>query len=440
MNNTITQPNGYSIKYLVQNNLSLVLNTALVFTVLLVYLPVFSNQFQLGWDDQVIVINDYTSDGLQLSNLWAILTEFYEGQYAPVNQLSYTLLHALFGYNPFYFHAFGVLIHSINVLLTFGLITQVLKAGDRFDDNQRKIIAFTTALLMALHPFLVESVAWISASKILLYAFFYLLALRYYLRYIASKKISYYLITALMFIISFGAKEQAVTLPICLLLIDVVCRRDLKTKQVWLEKLPLFVLSLFFGYITMLSQSAEGVGALSGKPGYPFYQNIAYASYALTEYWVKCVIPVKLSHTYFFPNAIGDAVPIRFWMYPLLLIIVGVSFTDFWKRKWILFGIVFFLVHLGVVIHLIPMSRLAIIADRYVYIAAIGVFFLIGLCVNHVIQKGRYKHLLLTLGLVYVVSLAAYAHQYSKKWHDSDRLKVEFKSLFDRYQKENYKK
>ncbi|MFD2146940.1 hypothetical protein [Mucilaginibacter antarcticus] len=302
MNNTIAQPNGYSVKYLLQNNLSLLLNTALLVAILLVYLPVLSNQFQLEWDDQVIVINDYTSGGLGLSNLWGILTEFYEGQYAPVNQLSYTLLYSAFGYNPACFHAFGVLIHSLNVLLVFSLIKQILKASNKFDDNQRYIIAFTTALLMAIHPFLVESVAWVSASKILLYALFYLLGLHYYLLYIKSKKISHYLMTVVMFIISFGAKEQAVILPVCLLLIDIVFNRDMKTKQVWLEKLPLFILSLLFGYITILSQSVAGVGVLSDKAGHPFHHNIAYASYAITEYWVKSIIPVKLANVYFFPT------------------------------------------------------------------------------------------------------------------------------------------
>ena len=59
---------------------------------ILIYSPVFSHEFQNKWDDQWVAINHYTEGGLNLHNLWIIVSEFYHGQYAPVNQLYYTLL------------------------------------------------------------------------------------------------------------------------------------------------------------------------------------------------------------------------------------------------------------------------------------------------------------------------------------------------------------
>jgi hypothetical protein len=59
----------------------------LILACLLAYFPTFYNQFQDFWDDQWVVMNDYTVDGFTLKNLQKILTEFYHGQYAPVNQL-----------------------------------------------------------------------------------------------------------------------------------------------------------------------------------------------------------------------------------------------------------------------------------------------------------------------------------------------------------------
>ena len=235
-------------------------------------------------------------------------------------------------YNPFMFHSAGLLIHIINVLLVYFLIKKLLYRTRRFEDVSMQRIAFLTALLVGIHPFLVEAVAWIAASKILLYACFYLIALHCYLNYTASFKIKYYLLTLLFFIIPFGGKEQAVTLPVCLLLVDYALSRDLLNKKVWIEKIPFFSLSIFFGVITMLSQADTGDGVLSDSKVYPFHQNIVFASYSLFEYFTKCLIPIKLSYIYPFPNVIGEPLLARFLIYPFVLIVLAITFWNFLKQ------------------------------------------------------------------------------------------------------------
>jgi hypothetical protein len=73
---------------------------ALGLAVFAVYFPALSNGFLMLWDDQWVVINSYTYHGLAPDNLWRILTEFYHGQYAPLNQFYYTCLYSAFGLNP----------------------------------------------------------------------------------------------------------------------------------------------------------------------------------------------------------------------------------------------------------------------------------------------------------------------------------------------------
>jgi hypothetical protein len=407
----------------------------LVSLTLLVYFPVFSHQFQTHWDDQWVVINPYTENGLNPQNLWAILTEFYKGQYAPLNQLSYTILYAAFGYSPFWFHLTGVVLHVCNVLLTYFLIRNILVQSGSVKQRSIAGISFITAAIMALHPLLVESVAWISASKILIYSFFYLIGLHFYLRYLSSYKIAYYLLAILFFVFSFGGKEQAVTFPVCLLLLDYAVNRNLKNKRVWMEKLPPLILALAMAYVTLLSQSADKVGLLSNARHYPFYQNIIFASYSTTEYLVKCLIPVKLSYLYVFPNAIGEEVPKRFWIYPLLLLIMLFAFWDFWKKRWVFFGISFFMIHIGMVLHIIPMSRFSIVADRYAYLASIGIFFLIAFYADKALEHLKYRKLVLPLLFFYTLSIGIYAHQRCKAWRNSDTLKLELKNLLE---KENF--
>lgn len=64
-----------------------------------------------GMDDQWMVFSHYTERGWTVDNLWHIFTDFYGGQYAPLAFLSYLVLYAGFGYDPFYFHMFSLLLH-----------------------------------------------------------------------------------------------------------------------------------------------------------------------------------------------------------------------------------------------------------------------------------------------------------------------------------------
>lgn len=398
---------------------------------LLVYWPVMFHEFQQSWDDQWVAINQYTERGLEPSNLWNILTEFYHGQYAPVNELYYTCLYTLFGYDPFWYHLAGLCIHLVNVGLLFYFMESLQRMAG-IEPGKAMRIAFFTAILTALHPFLVESVAWISASKIILYVMFYLLSLISYLRYLGQKTIGNYCLVLLCFVLSFGAKEQAVVLPVCLLLLDYVTGRSMRSEQLWLEKAPFFILALFFGVLTFLSQKANGEGLLvNGGIKYPFYQNIVFACYALSEYLSKCFIPIKLSYLYPFPIQPGEQLPVRFWIYPVLTLLGTVLLRNFWKGKWIFFGIAFFVIHIAIALHLVPIARFTIVADRYVYLSAIGVFFLTASFLEYAFRKD-YKIWAIIGMLLYLILLGTYAHQRVRTWRNTDTLKKELRDVLQK--------
>src|SRR5690606_11451109 len=108
------------------------------------------------------------------------------------------------------------------------------------------MVAFITALLFLIHPMQVESVVWISASKVLLYAFFFLSALVFYLRYIATNRKVFYFLGIDFFILYLEAKEQTLIFPLVLELINWYLRLDLKYKRVISEKIPFFLQSIGF--------------------------------------------------------------------------------------------------------------------------------------------------------------------------------------------------
>ena len=80
----------------------------------LIYYSIFSHEFQLYWDDQWQVINSMTNDGISLKNLQTIFHSISNGQYSPINQLYYTLIHLCFGYSSLPFHIGNLLFHIFN--------------------------------------------------------------------------------------------------------------------------------------------------------------------------------------------------------------------------------------------------------------------------------------------------------------------------------------
>ena len=63
------------------SNKVIVMPLLLVVAALAVYYPIIGNNFTYGWDDNWMVVNHYTEGGVNFENIWAILTEFYRGQY-----------------------------------------------------------------------------------------------------------------------------------------------------------------------------------------------------------------------------------------------------------------------------------------------------------------------------------------------------------------------
>jgi hypothetical protein len=394
------------------------------------YLPALSNDFLLRWDDQWVVINHFTYGGFTADNLWRILTEFYHGQYSPVNQLYYICLYSIAGFDPFVFHLGSLSLHVVNVILIYYFVSRILLLSGKFHKQDSNCLAFFTALLFAVHPFNVEAVVWLSASKVVLFALFYLLAMIAYVRYINTGKSRYYIFTLLLFAVSFGAKEQAVTLSLCLVLLDYLLNRNLRNRKIWMEKLPFFILSILGGVLTIYSQG-NGMDGIS----YPFYQRIAFAAYTLTEYFTKCVAPVNLSYLYPFPNQPEEMLPFNLWIYPaaiLVLFILSVVKFKIQRHKWTCFLLLYFIANLSVSLHLISLSRFAIVADRYAYTASAAVFLGIGILLLHLVKRYVQYGKLIFAGIgIYVILLGAYAHSRTKVWYDTDSLKKELREQIE---------
>ncbi|WP_114939558.1 hypothetical protein [Mucilaginibacter endophyticus] len=392
-----------------------------------IYWPVYRFDFLFGWDDQWFVTNHFTQNGFTPQNLFAMFTEFYYGQYAPVNQIYYTFLYSLFKYNPAYYHIISVFIHSVNVILVYCLVCKITPKVAGVPDIQAKHIAFLTSMLFGILPVNVECIAWIAASKVPIYALFYLIGLNHYCRYLEKNKPYDFYLTLLFFAVSFGAKEQALTFPLCLLLFDFVYGRSLKQKIIRLEKIPFFVLGLLLGIITIQSQGVEG----SGQAFYSVYQRIPLAFYTLSEYFTKCLLPLNISYLYPFPFLTNEPVPWYFWVYVLAIPTIVFCFFREIKSRPIRFGLFFFLIHILLVINLFSLARFSVMADRYAYLASIGLCFILSYIFVSYLRKLKFKNRLLIPGGAYVVALMCYSAMHIPVWTNAYTLKEKLKTTIE---------
>jgi len=319
------------------------------------FFPCLKNDF-INWDDQKYVTENKLIMELSWSNIGNIFNNFYMGHYHPLTLLSYMLEYRFFKLSPFIFHLTNVVLHLMNSLLVFWFV--LLLRGE-------VLTSLVVSLLFGIHPLHVESVAWISERKDVLYSFFFLGSLIVYLTYLKTPRMKYYFLSLSLFLFSLLSKSMAMTLPFVLFLCDYLLHRKFERKCL-VEKAPFLIVAFIFGIIALFAQESSEM--MSQKSSSSLIKNIFIMSEVLTTYFLKLILPIKLSCIY--PSIKGME---GLWSYIYLHLIIGILAAGIiWGRhnKSIPFGIFFFFATI------LPVLPIKIVADRYTYIPSIGLFFI----------------------------------------------------------------
>lgn len=357
---------------------------ALALVTLLVYLPVRHHGFLLFDDPDYLTDNPTVQAGLSWTGLQWAFTSWHANNWHPITWLSHMLDCELFGLDAAAHHLVSVLIHAANAALLFTLLWRV---------TRRLWPAALVAALFAWHPLRVESVAWLSERKDVLSAFFGLLTIHAYVRYvsaadsIAARRNRHFsgLTPSLgCFALGLMAKPMLVTLPFVLLLLDYwplnrcLARprpeptdKNLEgAKSSWrsliLEKWPFFVLAAGSCVITVLAQRAE---AIVGLTPCPLEVRLGNAILSYGRYVLKFLWPADLAVLY----PLSTQLP---WGWVLATAVLLVALTVYaWRarqaRPYLLVGWLWFLGTLVPVIGLVQVGGQAL-ADRYTYLPSIG--------------------------------------------------------------------
>ena len=373
-----------------------------------VFSPVFNNK-PTNFDDVVYVTENPYIINLSFQNIGKIFSEFYYGGYYPLTLLSFATDYAISGGNPSFHILVNFLFHLANTLLLFWIVVLIFK---------NRTVALISALLFAVHTLHVESVAWISERKDVLYAFFYFLSLIIYLKYIEKQKIKYLIISMILFLMSVLSKTMAVALVGVLPLLDWFYGRKWLSRKVLMEKIPFVLIAVIFGIIAIKSQSS--IGAIAEETTLPLLQRIVFAGYAFTMYLVKLLYPFHLSAFYPYPVQAGAEISALYWLF--LLPPVGVlALTVFLFRKVKEYALLlsFFILNIVLVLQLIQINDF-VMADRFVYVASAGIFILIALFFNRLSEKfPLYKNTVTFVLTGYIAILSYLTYQRTDIWQNS---------------------
>jgi len=389
---------------------------ACVVVTLVVYLGSLNNGFT-NWDDDMYVTSNPYINSLSGENLQKIFGEPLIANYHPLTLLSLAVDYSVGELDPFVYHLTSLLIHLIATFLVFLFAYRL--------SDQKWELACIVALLFGIHPMHVESVAWVSERKDVLYGAFFVGGLITYLDYIKTQKTSSYIFTMVLFMLSCLSKPAAVVFPLILLALDYFHEQKMDL-QVLIEKVvkkaPFFLLAFVFGVLTIRAQAQSD--ALDDVASYSMIERVMFASYGLVMYIGKFLVPVQLSSFYPYPEG---SLPILYKIAPLLVLVLGGAvWYSLRYTKVVAFGMGFFLIGVALVLQFVSVGE-AIMADRYTYIPYIGLSIIVAWGYGYVMENraslGDSTYYGTTALLAaYVLFLGFQSYQQIKVWKDSETL------------------
>jgi len=354
----------------------------IVAATLIVYAPVKQHPF-ITIDDYGYVANNFHIQHLGWDTVKWSFTTFHYSNWDPLTWLSHALDIYFYGLEPGRHHETSLLIHALNGVLFFWLLSEATGYIGR---------SFAAAAIFALHPVNVEAVAWVAERKTVLSMTFFLLTLIAYRWYARRPEVLRYLLVFVLCAMAMMSKPQSITLPCVLLLWDywplgrMFAPHDSslagelpgyvapakKFSWLLLEKVPLLLLSAGSAYMTMKAQWVNGT--LRGLNQYPLSVRLGGSIVGYVRYLWHALWPQNLS--FFYPHAHGAPPVLQIVASFLVLVLITAVAIGARNRRYLAVGWLWFLGTLVPMIELVQVGNHSM-ADRYGYLPYVGLFIAI---------------------------------------------------------------
>jgi len=365
----------------------------------------------LSYDDDVYVTaNAFVRAGLTPASVGEAFTSGHAANWHPLTWLSHQLDVTLAGLEPGAHHRTSVLLHALNAALVFFALRALTGVRGA---------SALVAVLFAVHPLRIESVAWVAERKDVLAGTCCAATLWAHAVWVRSRLPAAYVVTLVALALGLMAKPMLVSLPLVLLVLDrwPLGRRDLGRALV--EKLPHAVLALGACLVTLLVQERGGALTALAEVGAGTRAEVALRASA--QYLVRSAWPVRLApfhphpaleeSTHLVPTALAAL---------LVAALAGAAWGLRRRAPAVPAGLALFLVMLLPVLGLVPVG-LASWAERYTYLPSLGLGLALVFGARALVRPERQPALTGALALV-LVALALVTSRNLPRWRDDRAL------------------
>jgi hypothetical protein len=322
------------------------------------------NHQMLFWDDDENVLQNPLVVMPVAAGFKLIFTAPFSTDYYPLTYISLALDHWVWRGHFFGYHVTQTLLHGLNAFLVVLSVWRWTKTS---------IVALLAGAWFAWHPVQVETVAWIAERKNVLGTCLFLLAWLAYLRIEAGKPsaVRWRLTALALFILAVLAHALVIILPALLLVYEISVRRQKISEG--LRRTWLFFLPAGFAALMRVLGHAQ-----SGQLSSPFrnsVEGVLTMTKVVGEYLDTLFWPARLSNHYLVTatDSVGNpgVIVTLVWLAAWVVLV--------WRgrtlRRWSVFGFAWFLICLAPVLQIVPHPTLR--ADRYLYVAALGIFVVV---------------------------------------------------------------
>jgi tetratricopeptide (TPR) repeat protein len=278
------------------------------------------------------------------------------------------------------YHLVNVALHAVNGALVFLVLRRLQIPA-----------AWWAAVLWAVHPVNVESVAWVTELKNTQSGAFFFCALLGFLRFEKQGQRGWYALALLCGAGAFLSKPSTVVLPLTLLLCAWWERGRWRRMDV-VRAAPFFAMALAMSALTITEQQGHITREGTADWSLAFGQRLVIAGQAVWFYGCKILWPVSLAFVY--PRWEATTNSIWSWL-PLAGVVAGSAIL--WMRRqqpWAracLFGFGFFLIALLPVLGLLNVFyfRYSFVADHFQYLASVGIIACAANGIAHGLGRSR---------------------------------------------------
>lgn len=408
------------------------------------YSPSLNNQF-VNWDDDAHLLSNPFIRSLDARGLRDIFSTTVNKVYIPLTSLSFALEYHFFKTRAFIYHFDNLVLH---LAVTAMVLVLALQMGCS------RLAAAIAALIFGLHPLHVESVAWVTERKDVLYAFFYMAALLCYGQYLkgivllntpharcgvtaskgmkpypdtpmpasgsvegfispaASKAHCFFIFVIVLGTLSTLAKPMALSLPFILFLCDWHVRRKFSPRLV-LEKIYCLLFFLPIIWATYFLQMR--------LPDNHFPQSLLIWIWSFVFHLRKFFYPDYFALIYKLPQPVSMANP-EYFLSVLGVCTLLVGWLMGRKNRMFLFAFFYYLLSIFFLLRFDAKADLNVVADRFMYLPMVGLCIGLGAGYDRILislrQKKRFQYGLICLGLALLGVLSYKTFQQCRVWYN----------------------